>query len=106
MKPKKITLQLVADGVLVRKIEDDMSEGGLYIPETARGDKNVSEGEVLAVGPGRYLPNGDLIPLPYGAGDRILYGEGRGLDVTIEGMKCRALTGQDVLGVFPKAKVN
>ncbi len=101
MKAKKITLQLVADGVLVKRVEPSETENGIFIPETYRGDKNVSEGVVLAIGPGRYLPNGDLIPLPYSVGDHIMYGEGRGLDVTIEGQKCRALTGSDVLGFFP-----
>lgn len=104
MRQKKITLQLFHDGVLVTKVEPEMTESGLFIPESARGDDNVFEGEVLAVGPGRYISSGLLVTPGFEVGDRILYGSGRGLDVTIEGQKVRCLTCSDVLGVFPRKK--
>lgn len=104
MRQKKLTIRLLNDTLLITKVEPDTTPGGLFIPESARGDANVFEGEVLACGPGRYLPSGTLIESPYMVGDRILYGADRGLDVTIEGQKVRCLTMGDVLGVFPDKK--
>jgi chaperonin GroES len=104
-KPKTaLTLNLLHDGVLVKIVEKDRTPGGLYIPDTSRGDENLYEGLVIAVGPGRYLSSGQLIPPGFEAGDSILFGSGRGLDVTIEGEKFRALTCGDILGVFPTTK--
>src|SRR6266446_10633460 len=73
------------DRLVVKRIENDQekTQGGLYIPDTAK--EKPQEGEVVAVGKGKRLEDGKVIPLDVQVGDHILFGKYSGSDIRIDG---------------------
>ncbi|KHK89947.1 co-chaperone GroES [Novosphingobium malaysiense] len=87
------------DRVLVRRIEaEEKTAGGIIIPDTAK--EKPSEGEVIAVGPGKRDESGKLAEPGVKAGDRILFGKWSGTDVRIEGEDLLIMKESDILGVI------
>ncbi len=71
------------DRVLVRRIEEEEQKvGGIIIPDTAR--EKPQQAEVVAVGAGRLLDNGEVVPLSLAAGDKVLIGKWSGTEVNID----------------------
>lgn len=70
-----LQLQPLADNVLVRiKQPEDKTIGGIYLPSGVVDNLSViSEGEVIAIGPGSYTYTGDIIPMSVKPGDYILF---------------------------------
>jgi len=67
----------------VKETELKTTQGGLYIPTTAK--KEVAEGTVVATGPGRYASeNGAFIPCMLNKGDKVLYGINQGILIEID----------------------
>jgi chaperonin GroES len=92
-------LKPMHDRIIVRRREEsNTTPGGLYIPSNSK--EKPSEGEVLAVGPGRFLPNGEVKPLDVKTGDRILFSKYSGSEVKIEGEDYLIIREDDVLAVF------
>ncbi len=86
------------DRVLVKRLkEQDVSKGGIIIPDTAK-EKPV-EGEVVAVGSGRVLEDGKTRPMDVKPGNRILFGKYSGSDVKIDGEEHLILREDDILAV-------
>jgi chaperonin GroES len=65
------------DRVVVRRIEEEKTAGGIIIPDTAK--EKPMQGEVIAVGPGLRDESGKLAPLNVKVGDRVLFGKWSGL---------------------------
>lgn len=76
-KNTKNTIQPLADRVLVRREDtpDTKSPGGIIIPDTAKKEQS-KLGVVIAVGPGRYGDEGDLIPMTVKAGAKVIFNSG------------------------------
>jgi chaperonin GroES len=71
------------DRVVVKRIEQkETLQGGLYIPDSAK--EKPQEGEVVAIGKGKRLEDGKLVPLDVQVGDRILFGKYSGSDIKLE----------------------
>ncbi len=87
----------LGDRVIVTRIVEQMTAGGIVIPETA-GEKP-QRGKVLAVGPGKY-ENGQLRTLDLKAGDEVLFGKYSGTEVKIEGQDYLVMREDDILGVI------
>jgi chaperonin GroES len=88
----------LADRVVVKPLEEaEQMRGGLYIPDTAK--EKPQQGEILAVGPGRY-EDGKRIPPDVKVGDRVLYGKYSGTEVTLDGEQVLILRESDVLAVI------
>ena len=87
------------DRVLVRRIEsDEMTKGGLIIPDTAK--EKPAEGEVISCGEGARKDSGELIPMGVTAGDRILFGKWSGTEVTLDGEELLIMKESDILGII------
>ena len=88
------------DRVLVKRIdpEETTSAGGIIIPDTAK--EKPQEGEVVAVGPGKMLEDGNVQPMNVKAGDRILFGKYSGTDVKIDEEDYLIMREDDILGVL------
>lgn len=88
------------DRVLVKRIEpgDKTSAGGIIIPDTAK--EKPQEGEVMAVGAGKMLENGNVQPMNVKVGDRILFGKYSGTDVKIDDEEYLIMREDDILGVL------
>lgn len=90
----------LADRVVVKPLEEEeQMRGGLYIPDTAK--EKPSQGEVVAVGPGKVSDDGTRLDMDVSEGDRVLYGKYSGTDVTLEGEEYLILRESDILAIIP-----
>ena len=90
-------LQPLADRVVVRPQDaDEMTAGGLYIPDTAK--EKPQRGTVLAVGPGK-VENGTKIDMTVKEGDTVLYGKYAGTEIQLDGDDVMIMRESDILGV-------
>jgi len=86
------------DRILVKRLTgEEKTKGGIIIPDTAKEKPN--EGEVMAVGHGRILDNGQTVKLEVKAGDRVLFTKYSGNDVKIDGEEYTIMREEDVLGI-------
>jgi chaperonin GroES len=100
MAGKKFSLQPLEDRVVVKPSEEEeVTSSGIVIPDTAK--ERPQEGEVIAVGPGRF-EDGQRIPMDVKAGDKIIYSKYGGTEVKIEGEDYLILSARDVLAVVGK----
>jgi chaperonin GroES len=87
------------DRVIVRRMaEERTSPGGIVIPDSA-AEKPI-QGEVVAVGNGKVLDNGEVRPLEVKVGDKILFSKYGGTEVKIEGEDLLVLREDDITGVI------
>ena len=90
------------DRIVVKRLEEDESKvGALFIPDSAK--EKPQEGEVVAVGNGKRLENGNMVPLDVKAGDRILFGKYSGSDIKLDGEEYMIMREDEVLGVLDAA---
>lgn len=90
----------LADRVVVKPLDEaEQMRGGLYIPDTAK--EKPSQGEVVAVGPGKISEEGARLEMDVSVGDRVLYGKYSGTDVTLEGEEYLILRESDILAIVP-----
>ena len=89
------------DRVLVKRVDaQETTSGGLIIPDSAK--EKPLEAEVIAVGAGRHLDNGELRALTLKAGDRVLFGKYTGDEIKLDGTEHIILREEDVLAVLEK----
>ena len=97
-----VSIRPLNDRIIVRRMEEqEQMRGGLYIPDTAK--EKPQEGEVLAVGNGKLLDNGQRIAIDLKAGDRILFGKYSGTEIKLDGEEYLILREDDILGVVETA---
>jgi len=86
------------DRILVERVEsEEKTKGGIIVPDSAK--EKPQQGKVIAVGHGRRLEDGKLIPLEVKAGDAILFGKYSGSEIKIEGNEYLIMKEDDVLGL-------
>ena len=92
----------LADRVLVRRTDEEQTtEGGIVLPGSAA--EKPSQGEVVAIGPGKTLDNGDSQAVAVKEGDLVVFGQYAGSNtVKIDGDELVILNEQDILGVLDK----
>ena len=96
----KVTVKPLADRVVVKPLdESEQMRGGLYIPDTAK--EKPSQGEVVAVGPGKISDEGARLEMDVKVGDKVLYGKYSGTDVTLAGEEYLILRESDILAIIP-----
>ena len=89
------------DRVLVKRIaEEEMSAGGIIIPDSAK--EKPAEGKIVAVGNGKVLEDGSVRKLDVKKGDTILFGKYSGTEVKIDGTEHLIMREDDILGVIEK----
>lgn len=94
-------LRPLNDRVIVKRVESETkTAGGIIIPDTAK-EKPV-EAEVVAVGLGKILENGERQKMQVNVGDRILFGKYSGTEVKIGSEEHLILREDDVLAVIEK----
>lgn len=87
------------DRIVAKRMEEEkLSPGGIVIPDAAK-EKPI-KGEVIAVGSGKLLDNGEVRALDVKAGDKILFGKYAGTEVKVDGTDYLILREDDVMGVF------
>ena len=89
------------DRILVRRVaEEEKTKGGIIIPDSAK--EKPAEGEVIAVGSGKYDDKGTLRALSVKKGDRILFGKYSGNEIKVDGVDHLILREDDILGIIEK----
>lgn len=89
------------DRVVVRRMEEERTTaGGIVIPDSAA--EKPMRGEVIAVGTGKVLNNGDICALAVKIGDIVLFGKYSGTEVKIEGKEYVVMREDDIMGVIEK----
>lgn len=95
-------LRPLYDRILVERTEEgEQVKGGIIIPDSAK--EKPQQGKVVAVGKGKRLEDGTVVPLDVKPGDRILFGKYGGSDVTIEDTEYLILREDEILAVLEEA---
>ena len=99
MAKSKSKLRPLHDKVIVKRLDtSETTEGGIIIPDTAA--EKPQEGEVVAVGKGRILNDGEVFPLDVKAGDKVIIGKYGGTEITIEGEEHIILGEHEILAII------
>ncbi|BCV25918.1 MAG TPA: co-chaperone GroES [Firmicutes bacterium] len=94
-------LKPLGDRIVVKAISaEEKTKGGIVLPDTAK--EKPQEGEVIAVGPGRVLDNGQRLAPEVKVGDRVIYAKYGGTEVKLDGEEYLILRESDVLAVVEK----
>ncbi len=87
------------DRVLIKRIEEqETMRGGIIIPDTAK--EKPEEGEVVAVGTGKRMEDGKVIPLEVKEGDRVLFGKYSGTEIKVDDNEYLILREDEILGIL------
>jgi chaperonin GroES len=87
------------DHIIVRRIEEgETIRGGIIIPDSAK--EKPQQGEVVGVGDGKLLEDGQRAPVDVKIGDRILFGKYSGSEIKIAGDEYLVVREEEILGVL------
>ncbi len=94
----KMQLKPLADRVIIKKLEaEDKTAGGIVLPDTAK--EKPQQGEILAVGPGKFDEKSARQPMEVKVGDKVLFAKYSGTEVKIEGIEYLILAERDILAI-------
>ena len=95
-----VNIKPLEDRILVQPIDaEQTTASGLVIPDTAK--EKPQEGEVVAIGPGRFNEDGDeRVPMDISVGDKVIYSKYGGTEVKYGGEEYLILSARDVLAVI------
>ncbi len=86
------------DRIIVRRVNgEEKTKGGIIIPDSAQ--EKPQEGEVVAVGSGKVLDDGRVVPLEVKKGDKVLFGKYAGSEVKLDGEELLMMREDEILGV-------
>jgi chaperonin GroES len=87
------------DRVIIRRMEQETtSAGGIVLPGSAA--EKPSRGEVVAVGKGKILENGDIRPLDVKAGDTVLFGKYSGSEVKVDDEELIVMREDEIMAII------
>ncbi len=94
-----VNIKPLEDRIVVKQLEaEQTTASGLVIPDTAK--EKPQEGEVVAIGPGRFNEDGDgRVPMDVAVGDKVIYSKYGGTEVKFSGEDYLILSARDVLAV-------
>lgn len=96
------TIKPLHDRVIVRRIEENATTtGGIIIPDSAK--EKPQEGEIIAVGEGKYKEDGTRQTLDVSEGDRVLFGKYSGSEITLDGEELLMMREDEILGIINRA---
>lgn len=94
-----IKLKPLGDRILVKRIDsEERTKGGIIIPDSAK--EKPLEGEVVAVGPGRTLDNGQVKAMTVKVSDHVLFAKYAETEIKLDGASFLLLREDDVLGIL------
>ena len=92
-------LRPLHDRVIVKRMEEErMSAGGIVIPDSAT-EKPI-KGEIIAVGAGKILENGNVRALAVKAGDKVMFGKYSGTEVKVDGVELLVMREEDLIAII------
>ncbi len=94
-------LKPLGDRIVVKVVtRDEKTKGGILLPDTAK--EKPTEGEVIAVGTGKILDNGQKQPVEVKVGDRIIFSKYAGTEVKLDDEELVIFSERDVLAIIEK----
>jgi chaperonin GroES len=97
-----MNLRPLYDRIVVKRIEEqETTHSGIVIPDSAK--EKPQQGEVMAVGRGKRLKDGNMVELGVSAGDRVLFGKYSGSEAQLDGSEYIIMREEDVLGIVDPA---
>jgi chaperonin GroES len=91
-------LKPLGDRVVIRVLEqEEKTASGIFLPDTAK--EKPSQGEVVAVGPGKVQDNGSRVALDVKVGDKIIFSKYAGTEVKYEGTEYLIVSERDILAI-------
>ena len=92
-------LKPLSDRVIVKNLAaDEKSAGGIILPDTAK--ERPQRGEIIAVGPGRVLDDGKLVPMEVKVGDKVLFSKYAGSEVKVDGEDYVIMREEEIFAVI------
>ncbi len=95
----KLTVKPLGNRVLAKRLEQEETlKGGLILPDTAK--KKQETAKVIAIGTGKSIKDGQVIPIPVKVGDTILMDKYAGQEVTIEDEEYIIVNADDIVAII------
>ncbi len=99
MTTQTLKLRMLEDRVLVKPMpQEDKTESGIYLPDSAK--ERPQKGEVIEVGPGKLLDNGQRVEPTVKKGDKVLFGKYAGTEVKFKGEEYIILRESEILAII------
>ena len=99
MATSTVTLKPLGDRVVLKRLaQEEKTAGGIFLPDTAQ--EKPMQGQVVAVGRGKVLENGERTRMEVEVGQKVLFGKYSGTEVKIDGEEYTILEQREILGVF------
>jgi len=94
----KLKIRPLHDRIIVERLEEEQkTKGGIIIPDSAK--EKPQEGKVLAVGNGKCLEDGKILPLDVKVGDKVLFSKYSGTEIKIDGNEYLIMKEDDVQAI-------
>lgn len=94
-----MSIRPLHDRVLIRRMEQETtSAGGIVLPDSAA--EKPSRGEVVAVGNGKIMENGEVRPLDVKAGDKVLFGKYSGSEVKVDDEELIVMREDEIMAII------
>lgn len=98
---KNTQLRPLGDRVLVKPLPtEEVTRGGVILPDTVK--EKPQEGEIVAVGSGKVLENGEKVPMEVKVGDTVLYGKYSGTEIKLDGEEYLIVKENELFGIITK----
>ena len=93
-----MTIRPLSDRIVVTRVDEkNQMQGSLHIPDSSK--EKPQEAEVMAVGNGKRLEDGKVVPLDVKVGDRVLLGKYSGTEIKVDGREYLIIREDEVLGI-------
>ena len=95
-----MNLKPLHDNVVVKAIgEEEITKAGIVLPDTAEKEKQ-EQGEVIAVGPGKLLENGQRAPMSVSVGNKVLFKKYSPDEIKLDGEEYLVISESDIIAVI------
>ena len=94
-----MNIKPLGDRVVVKPLaQEEKTKSGIVLPDTAK--EKPQQGEILAVGSGKTLENGQRIPVEVKVGDKVIYSKYAGTEIKIDGQEVLILSERDIHAII------
>ncbi len=95
-----MNIKPLGDRVIIKPIAEDITtKSGIVLPETVEKEK-AERGEILAIGLGRLLDNGELAPMSVKVGDKVMFKKYSPDEIKVDGEELLVISEQDILAII------